>query len=320
MEFGAPRLSRRARLTLEVLRAMRAGHPPTWVQPLAVIRQPVPQELLVGARAISRNAVPGRHPLRGRRWLCNTSRQWWSGGPALFSAATPQSDGFFRTLFEAIRDTPVLVAPSDRECELAAAAVAHHHVLSMTDLFHGHMFSIGSQFRSAHVARKGLGDKNGAGRQENSVLRELGCVFHAKEYPIDLSLQQKGNRQKKNGSTCFDTQHPAYRARNLVWISSTNTIYVWRPPLHTKWEALLQLGAEWPSMNSELRAVLLVEHGGTAPHRLAYTLSEAGFRELASNDQDDWECDVNLDLRVGAAVPMAVLFAWTDTSADRARL
>ena len=132
----------------------------------------------------------------------------------------------------------------------------------------------------------------------------------------------------------FDSHHPAYTARNLVWLASTNMIYVWRPPLYTKWEALLQLGVEWETMDLALKSVLKEEYGGSAPHRLAFTLSEAGFRDLAhpaeerngedngkdsgedsgenngevsgevsDEDEDGWACDVNLLLR---ALPRGV--------------
>ena len=37
---------------------------------------------------------------------------------------------------------------------------------------------------------------------------------------------------------------------------------------------------EWDLMEPELRSVLKAEYGGEAPHRVAFTLSEAGFRDL----------------------------------------
>ena len=84
---------------------------------------------------------------------------------------------------------------------------------------------------------------------------DVGVIFHAKEYPTDLGLKKRSSSDSGSdggsegaggggGSEAggFDSKHPAYAARNLVWLASTNTIYVWRPPLYTKWEALLQLG------------------------------------------------------------------------------
>eukprot|EP01052_Picozoa_sp_SAG31_P077628 SAG31_NODE_37027_length_308_cov_0.732057_1_plen_68_part_01 len=47
MVAPASQLSRRARLTLEVIQAVRAGHPPEWVKPLATIQQPMPEELVI---------------------------------------------------------------------------------------------------------------------------------------------------------------------------------------------------------------------------------------------------------------------------------
>jgi hypothetical protein len=106
------------------------------------------------------------------------------------------------------------------------------HALSADDLSHGHVFAVDPRHRPPERSSWPWG-AGAAGRAE------LGVVFHAKEHPADLERPVEGG-----GRGGFDTSHPAYRARNLVWLASSNTVYVWRPPLHTRWEGLLQLGTE----------------------------------------------------------------------------
>ena len=195
----------------------------------------------------------------------------------------------------------------------------------MEDLFHGHVFCIQQRWCP-----------------DGHDQPELGALFHAKEYPSDLAT--RGGDDTAGGGAGFSTHDSAYRSRNLVWLSHTNTVYVWSPPLGTEWEGLLQLGTEWAAMEPELKAALKADYDGMAPHRRGYTLSEAGFRELAEHPADagagggggdagaggagagadddgggagggggGWDCDVNL---MGGAV----VFAWSRAPSDHPRL
>lgn len=377
-------LSLRGRLTLEALQGCWAGRPPRWIEVLAPVPMSVPQELLAaagyeaGAGTGSATARKSRHPLAYRQLSVEdirtaipirdnvrqqavevtveqSRRQWWSGGNSLFNA-TAQCAAFFECLFRTIRDTPVVGTD-----KLKGQSESFCHVLSHQDLFHGHVFVVHPSHRattrmeSCSFQYGRDSDEDAESRQaaqfvpsaDNSAdwrqrgQAEVGVVFHAKECPSDLMA-------KASPDSGYDSEHPAYSSRNLVWLASSNTIYVWRPPLHpSRWEGLLQLGTEWHAMSEELQQLLTAEshnnndsdhatewqdsaeHNGEAgaaetlpavqaPHRRAYTLSEAGFRELGAiatavevspstapqtRDVGDrkcwnpWECDVNLLLR-----------------------
>mmetsp|Transcript_119859 Transcript_119859/g.382615 ORF Transcript_119859/g.382615 Transcript_119859/m.382615 type:complete len:455 (-) Transcript_119859:116-1480(-) len=75
--------------------------------------------------------------------------------------------------------------------------------LSKQDLFHGHTFALPSS------------------AQEGST-GEVGILFHAKEYPSDLRMPQG------EGSP-FTTDSPEYADRNILWLASTNQVYVIDP-------------------------------------------------------------------------------------------
>ena len=328
---------------------MWSGQPPRWVEKLATVPMPVPRELLAAARQPRTGAHPLAHrqlsvaDMRARTSATGTSdttsrgetapepsgRQWWSGGEYLYSADAHCS-AFFECVFQTIRDTPVVSA----ERIDGSRPGSYAHALSYLDLFHGHIFTV-------HPAYTGGTDLRHQGQID--LQAEVGIVFHAKEYPSDLvPMAQRGSG--------YDSEHPAYSSRNLVWLASTNSIYVWRPPLSpSRWEGLLQLGVEWDEMSVELQQTLtaeshLADHNNDnvrhkerenteglvsaaviAPHRRAYTLSEGGFRELATISDvaanaiskarnasegaviaaadgtgvhwSPWECDVNLLLQ-----------------------
>lgn len=351
-------LSRRGRLTLEALQAVWAGQPPRWVETLAAVPMAVPQELLDAAWQ-PRARAGAAHPLAHRRLSVAdirarasaaasdgagrgeaapepSGRQWWSGGECLYSPDAHCS-AFFECVFQTIRDAPVVSA----ERIDGSRAGSYAHALSHMDLFHGHVFTV----HPAYTARVAPSSRGGADWRQHGQA-EVGIVFHAKEYPSDLV-----RTPHREGGSGYDSTHPAYRSRNLVWLASTNSIYVWRPPLYpSRWEGLLQLGTEWDEMSAELQQTLTAESYRTdndddsvghigrkdkenlapaamvAPHRRAYTLSEGGFRELAtitdvaandfsttrnapegavvvtsggadSDHWSPWECDVNLLLQ-----------------------
>jgi hypothetical protein len=367
-------LSVRGRLTLEALQCVWSGQPLPWVELLATVPMPVPQELL-GAATQPPPARSSAHPLAQRRMSAKDIRdqlvgaassdqvgteeelsgwQWWSGGRYVYSA-NAQCSAFFECMFQTIRDTPVV---SGEQVD-GLHTGSYSHALSYEDLFHGHVFTVHPAYTAmnARAVRQG-GNEDGEGHQEAEAGQpagmratawlqqgqgEVGVVFHAKEYPSDLMPMS-------NGDSGFSSEHPAYWSRNVVWLASTNAIYVWRPPLiPSRWEGILQLGTEWDEMSEELRQILTESYStncndnaakkqeqdetedravsaAIAPHRRAYTLSEAGFRELGAipattdvavhsistvlgephNGADNpiwnpWECDVNLLLQLPVA-------------------
>jgi len=74
--------------------------------------------------------------------------------------------------------------------------------VSTQDLFHGHIF----------VFPPAAGGRSG----------ELGIFFHAKEYPEDIP-------DPKGVGSGFNTSSPGYANRNLLYLASTNRVYVVDP-------------------------------------------------------------------------------------------
>ena len=263
-----PALSERARLCLALLRKVwgepGAGQVPNWVEPLCTVPMTVPAAL---------RRIPNPHstcPMAARRLETvrhGWARQWWSGGSCLYGAEKSVAT-FFGDLFDFI-------------CRAMRSAGPDYTVsLSRADLFHGHLFVVAPCHRSPPNGTRGAG--------ANMAWADLGVVMHAKEFPSDLISPAQASSVCSN----FNTSSQAYRSRNILWLASSNTVSVVRPPLHSKWEALLQLGTEWRALAPSLRCTLVSDYG-QAPHRTAYTLCEAAFREL-SGPLWYWNCDVNL--------------------------
>jgi hypothetical protein len=266
-------LSPRAELSLELLGAVWQGRSPEWIEHLVDVPARVPAELWLRRDPAARPHPLALHPLPlgavsalpdAVAGGAEVKRQWWSGGERIYRGGAAVT-GFFHALFGSVKR--------------AARSLPHCAVeLSLHDLFHGHLFAVPRRLAVRHGCRGAtiVDGSSPAGQSTGCGHGELGLIMHAKELPTDIfpagDDDVPGNPAdtRSAAAATFDTAHPAYRARNLLWLASLNAVFVVRIPLWGRWEELLQLGPEWAQMGPSLRRVLREDHGGVAPHRLAY--------------------------------------------------